>query len=859
MDVASLCFKLIESLKCSAPKLVMGNRMSSRGSQFRASSLSEKSKEALDLIPGPQNDSHLLGSSVTQGVLSMLGLVWPNRSKLDAKTTDFRAKTAHLKRELEDLNLVAPAQAIVEDLLTKSASANSTDGKILESTAILIKQLRTLPVTADFEALRIVVAAYYCSPRVLEHFTQRYQALLTTPEFNKEISVAFRTVLRHACDRGETPGTIADTFSQIVREPALISSENVYSTISFLRGLVQNEWNIGASMQMLEGIVHNAPQPIERVLASIATSTLKVKPDAHFVRRNQEQILTVPPLLDYISIGNYSLAELDLADDVTNYCNQNKLNTHACTRILVDIFETCHFTQEHDGFEQVEREIRQLMSDGHPIEPNLRHLSKRLALSVENLEIRTQIESLIESSDPREQGEILNRLRHQYRGDILAENTRVSDKTALAFETQMKVTADSLSDFRHFLHINRSFPIIKGDLQDFPNGDLGLLSRFAYEMGCGKKLFCNPGEFAEHGLLISNLRPEALFQLKLEDPENWFGDYLKCNGWNQLPIDIDEVFGARFLITDSALAVSVPESAAYKFEGTHYSIIYFADHHLNLGNSLAFLVPTKILDSIIKGAEYDLLSLPGQCRGLRSLGQMGLTPDSLIAQSAKLGLQCFDVGCGSNLGGHSNALDPETSPYHRFQREDRRFAELGHDPWDHVLKREILGHSEVFHSLTKVHLQLHAITRRLKTHTLILENRLSAFKKGNTPNNQLGDELAGIEHLDPKLAGLRMLFDAYKWHLLLSQQPDAVAFPKLKFWEAAAVSRGPISNMWLDTETMELNIRDKAYMLPTPAEAIDLMQVNEISKRLSCSSEVANLWMLDVRPHLGALLPGFEF
>ena len=229
-----------------------------------------------------------------------------------------------------------------------------------------------------------------------------------------------------------------------------------------------------------------------------------------------------------------------------------------------------------------------------------------------------------------------------------------------------------------------------------PTDEEPLLSRFGADVAHKVRRINakDPNSFPGRGILISGIDPYRAFgQDPITDTKgDPFAVYKEA--WPFYADDFDDLSRTHLLLTRGLIAVSSPGNEKHVINGIHYSLVVFNDHFHNKGVDVAMLVPTEVLQEKLSGTTVPTDELvKGHESEYADINDANLTPEGLIEASLEKGLECLNVGCGSNLaGGFSNSRRPNSKPLHEREPLLRGKDGVMTDLWGHVHKGDLLGH-----------------------------------------------------------------------------------------------------------------------------------------------------------------------
>lgn len=293
---------------------------------------------------------------------------------------------------------------------------------------------------------------------------------------------------------------------------------------------------------------------------------------------------------------------------------------------------------------------------------------------------------------------VLEEAKTQFQNITLCDNPPyplTDDKGGVNPDAQ-RVTEQASEIQKRLVLIHHGFSSLMFEARRPPTDEEPLLSRFGTDVAHKVRRINakDPNSFPGKGVLISGIDPYRAFGQDLAtgditgDP---FAAYKEA--WPFYADDFDDLSRTHLLLTRGLIAVSSPGNEKHVINGVHYSLVIFNDHFHNKGVDVALLVPTEVLQEKIKGTTMPTDELvKGHESEYADINDADLTPEGLIKASLEKGLECLNVGWGSNLsGGMSNSRRPNSKPLHEIELDLRGKPGVMTDIWDHVHKGDFLG------------------------------------------------------------------------------------------------------------------------------------------------------------------------
>ena len=374
-----------------------------------------------------------------------------------------------------------------------------------------------------------------------------------------------------------------------------------------------------------------------------------------------------------------------------------------------------------------------------------------------------------------------------------------------------------------------------------------LLYRFGEDVAdfVGNINSSNNNAYPGKGIFISGLIRPKIFapDPKLsEQGKDPYSDYKAT--WHLFAKEFDDLEETDFIFTRGFIAISCPQNEKYVLDGTHYSYIVFNDHFYNFDFDIAYLVPTEILYSKLKGTIIPPNLKPGL--KIKDINEADLLPKDLIESSKRAGVNILNIGWGSNIGGSlSNAYPLDSKPFHEWEIERR--AHETKDYAGHVHKSRMFGNyrnkldsqlKKGLKPLRKAHEQVYRVTNSYQNLYDLFRIAHSLWNKGftvGTPNSKYlteeeensnqGDPFEGKEfkpqdllvtgddfYANPNV--LRMLEEAFIWNQKRQNKyDDRNHFPILTIADTVDDWKKPDSNFTIDTFDMTARIGDEVIQL----------------------------------------------
>ena len=699
--------------------------------------------------------------------------------------------------------------------------------------------------------------AYSCLGRVADFskFLQSYGEVVRS-EYYPYIKVAFRVATKYCLQNGESPLRVSEAFKDLLSLGVLSSEQDLQKFNSFVRGLLSNEWNVSPSILFLgDCLLRQTQRGAALALCAEVSTATKPTTSKHWERYFQN---LVPTVLEFMMLGSMSNDEITCARQLVDRCQKSNFDTSEAVNKLFAVYEACRLTGKSSTTAAVVKKVQHELSANRDPIPVLNQLGRGVALSFDNLSMRRLIERMIDSTELDAFRRELTILRESHRADVVTECFSQTDLALSNHGRQVEVFKQSLQTFSRLREIRSFLSSINGELRKLPDGHPSLLSRFAYETAEVSNLACHREKGGQDGLLISQFHAHKLFDLDPSGENGALKRYTSVPGWS--PTVICDFLNSRIVVTDSCVVLSSNGDARFSHNGVALSAVYIFGEQDNPSALQCYLVPTAIIDQKIEGCSYDFFELPGRVRELNCLERSGFYPEALAAAAESLNLPHYDVGAATCIGGLSNSIIDSSSelPIFGSALVDPWAPK---DAWGNILKSAVLDKAEPFSQHYKLHQELREILAAYNNVMLVLENRYSTWKKGNTPDIS-ADERSWVDVLPGVNSGYKMLAEAFRWHLCLSgSDAPASSYPKLVFTQVGKASLGAVDNFSIDTRTMTLDLNGAEIQLLAAdfMSGIGGRSEEQNLEQFCINSKAGEIWQLDVRPSLAGLMPVLKF
>jgi hypothetical protein len=330
------------------------------------------------------------------------------------------------------------------------------------------------------------------------------------------------------------------------------------------------------------------------------------------------------------------------------------------------------------------------------------------------------------------------------------------------------------------------------------------------------------------GILYSGLDLGRLLVKSEQYSDDPFAEYKIA--WPWLAHQLDHLPLTKFLYARGLFAIIAPEESDYYLDNVHYSMVVYNDHFHNPVARSAYLVPTEILLSALKGRIVPLHKYQGAFdENYRSSAEAPLSLPELRAAAGERGLNVLSLGWVSNLGGLCNAYPAKSSPHHEWERKlsSHTVDGAGHVHKSHITGRyqiEMIPEMEVLLvPLRELHTSVYlAATRFFNLHDGFRLTR-SIWHKGWDIHNEEGEIIDPDEFTTPdnseefsESLPNPMLRQAYAFHRdLLAGRRNPEEFPRLVLAHTLDYSSKPQSLFVLSTYDMTLEtLNGEKVMFP---------------------------------------------
>lgn len=430
---------------------------------------------------------------------------------------------------------------------------------------------------------------------------------------------------------------------------------------------------------------------------------------------------------------------------------------------------------------------------------------------------------------------------------------------------------------RRIFDVYHGFSALTFDCMRTPEKEPPAIARFGKDVAnTFKYVHSNdPMGFPGKGFLVSGIKPEKLFGPD-KGAEGLLQKYKEACKWAKN--EFGDLENTHFLFTRGFIVVTsigdkykLP-SGNEKGDHINYSYVVFNDHQHNYKNVAAYLVPTQVLNEMLKGTTFGLDDMGEATLNVEDINEKIPTPRAFIEAAQKIGANVLNIGWGSNYGGSlSNAYPPDSAPYHTWEPEMRQKGETK-DFWGHVHKSHMhSGYKNTMKTLgddilmfRQAHKEVYDITTSYQNLLDLFRISFSLWHKGQTageiikpPNYDpfvdndareieevASEDIYGEALYNPNTP--RMLFEAYKWHEGRSYgRNNPNDFPVLVVADTFNYWNQPNSEVYLDTYDMTLKIGDKTYELPT-----DFSEVGDVE---------ITLWREKVMPYVSSISKDLRF
>jgi len=293
---------------------------------------------------------------------------------------------------------------------------------------------------------------------------------------------------------------------------------------------------------------------------------------------------------------------------------------------------------------------------------------------------------------------VLEETKTQFQNITLCDNPpyALTDETGDTNPDAQRVTEQASEIQKRLVVIHHGFSSLMFEARRPPTDEEPLLSRFGTDTAHKVRRINakDPNSFPGRGVLISGIDPKKAFGQDLTAGEITGDPFIAYKeAWPFYADDFDDLSRTHLLLTRGLIAISSPGNEKHVINGVHYSLVIFNDHFHNKGVDVALLVPTEVLQEKIKGTTMSTDELvKGHEDEYADINDADLTPEGLVKASLEKGLECLNVGWGSNLsGGMSNSRRPNSKPLHEIELRLRGAPGVMTDIWDHVHKGDLLG------------------------------------------------------------------------------------------------------------------------------------------------------------------------
>ena len=382
--------------------------------------------------------------------------------------------------------------------------------------------------------------------------------------------------------------------------------------------------------------------------------------------------------------------------------------------------------------------------------------------------------------------------------------------------------------YRRSADLHLGFESLAIDAARAPGAKRSALAQFGLDVAQDTRLLrCdNPGVFPGPGVMMTGLQRSKIFVAEDPDSREMYGLYRRA--WPWAWEEFQTLDQAEFYLLRGLLAVTLPKSAKYKLNGTHYSFVVFNEHFHNFEKHSSFLIPTELFREVLRSASQTLI---GEQKS--PPWDLGKLPTTLEAFQKRSGASdpILNLGWASNLGGLCNAYPPASWPYHLWEVG---LAAHTTDGDGHVHKSHLRGKYESTLSpeleldmipLRRAHAEVFKVANSYLNHFDLFRYALGLWHKDQTgtdadPRNtevRLETEEFAPEDAAPEqtIFGQRMLARAYAYHAQRQAGVnDPAKFPILVIAPTLDYSSRPEAEMALDTFELKLKIGDSEYMLP---------------------------------------------
>lgn len=239
-----------------------------------------------------------------------------------------------------------------------------------------------------------------------------------------------------------------------------------------------------------------------------------------------------------------------------------------------------------------------------------------------------------------------------------------------------------------------------------------------------------------------------------------------------------------------------------------YALVVYNDHLQNHTNTVALLVPSRIIEEIFHGTEIPIADYRGFDPSKKDLVNSRLQPENLKEEEDVINL------CSSSCleGGFCNGRKPGSKPFHSWELQQSKYKK---DKTGHVHKIHINGDNysrleSLWAPLAKDHEEIAQATTIFQQSIRALLIMQALYHKGYIAESNLH-----VDRFNPHKPRYRMLEDCYKWHERKVQTPNEEV-PVLVDCDTDPISKSP--NDWkirLDPAEFKLELRAEGGQIRT--------------------------------------------